>query len=81
MASYYRAFAPKSEAVKYWDNRATLTVTLEKRVVFGTEIFAQSTISGRNETLQQNCCIYIRSVVHGRVMGLKVRSGIRTGLD
>ena len=46
-----------------------LTVTLAKRVVFGTEIFAQSTISGRNETLQQNCCIYIRSVVHGRVMG------------
>ena len=46
-----------------------LTVTLVKRVVFGTEIIAQSTISGRNETLQQNCCIYIRSVVHGRVMG------------
>ena len=27
MVSYYRAFAPKSEAVNCWDNRATLKIS------------------------------------------------------
>ena len=32
MVSYYRAFAPKSEAVKYMDYRATLKIGLEVKV-------------------------------------------------
>ena len=33
MVSYYRAFAPKSEAVKYMDYRATLTHITSIRIV------------------------------------------------
>ena len=46
MVSYYRAFAPKSEAVNCWDNRATLSeyeiidcyYTLKTCLMLGEEI-------------------------------------------
>ena len=34
MVSYYRAFAPKSEAVNCWDNRATLKLCVIFSVIY-----------------------------------------------